>query len=515
MGQEQITRKCFIFAIGGTGSRVLRSLTHLLASGVTPKDNPKVKFEIIPIIIDPHSDNNQELSRTEKLLMYYKEVKKRSNAKGFFDMDIKTLKDVNSSSGISPSFAFKLGGANVTFKDYIGYSSMSLASKALTNLLFSGTSKNSEGNECDLLDINMGIGFVGNPNVGSVVLNQLKDSKPYEAFAGAIKKDDRIFIISSIFGGTGAAGFPCLLKNIRDGQDAGCASKNFLREAPIGAVTVLPYFKLQNDEKSPICYADFIAKTKSALYYYKDNVTGENSHLVNMMYYIGDTPEGLYKNDPGHNGQKNKAHFVELASALAIIDFLNEKDDSDHLKSEVIGGPDGSGKATAPICKQFYIKNVNSTKLKFTDFHEKHNKLLATHLSQFALFRKYMVEPNGFDSRVGKKAGWSKIKVSIDASFKTDTFYTDFLGEVFDDFAKWMNELAENERGFDPLNMNLDWRLLIKDKPITSVLGFGENIYDEFLNKYVEDNNTSKEEKLLSIFYNATKDIVKKKYNIK
>lgn len=44
--------KIFIFGIGGTGSRVLRSLTMILATGV--------KFgadEIVPIIIDPDAAN--------------------------------------------------------------------------------------------------------------------------------------------------------------------------------------------------------------------------------------------------------------------------------------------------------------------------------------------------------------------------------------------------------------------------------------------------------------------------
>jgi len=502
---------CFVFAIGGTGSRVLRSLAHLLASGVKPEND----FNIIPIIIDPHSSNNMELERTERLLGNYRKVREGSNAKGFFAVDIKTLKDVKNSKDINPSFAFKLDGANMTFKDYIGYSSMMPSSKALVNLLFSGSSKDRGGKECDLLDIEMDVGFVGNPNVGSVVLNQLKNSAPYGAFANAISAEDRIFIISSIFGGTGAAGFPCLLKNIRDGQDGGSGNGNILKTTPIGAVTVLPYFRLQNDESSPISYADFIAKTKSALYYYAENVTGEG--LVNMMYYIGDEPRHLYKNDPGRGGQKNESHFVELASAMAIIDFLNEKSGNGCLSCELAGGNNGYGKATSPICKQLAIRNFDAEKLKFSDFYENHQKLLAMHLSQFALFRKYMVESSGFDKRAGK-VGWSKEKnMPIDAKFKTDTFYTNFLGAVFDDFAEWMKELADNERSFDPLNMDSsDLNLLIEGAPIKTRFGFGGFSYDNFdegLNKYSRNGFKSREEMLMSIFYNATMDILKEKYN--
>ena len=86
--------------------------------------------------------------------------------------------------------------------------------------MFSGKSINKRDEEVNLLDVEMDIGFVGNPNIGSVVLNQFKDSEEFKEVASNFNADDRIFIISSIFGGTGAAGFPTILKNIRDAMNA-------------------------------------------------------------------------------------------------------------------------------------------------------------------------------------------------------------------------------------------------------------------------------------------------------
>jgi hypothetical protein len=57
--------KLFIFAIGGTGSRVVKALTMLLASGVELKNTS----EVIPIIVDPHKSND-DLKRTESLLNF-------------------------------------------------------------------------------------------------------------------------------------------------------------------------------------------------------------------------------------------------------------------------------------------------------------------------------------------------------------------------------------------------------------------------------------------------------------
>ena len=57
--------KLYIFGIGGTGSRVLRSLTMLMASGIKMDVN-----EIVPIIIDPDVAN-ADLTRTVTLMNNY------------------------------------------------------------------------------------------------------------------------------------------------------------------------------------------------------------------------------------------------------------------------------------------------------------------------------------------------------------------------------------------------------------------------------------------------------------
>ena len=61
--------KCYVFAIGGTGSRVLRALTMLLAGNV--KINTE---EIVPIIIDPDV-SNADLTRAVKLMDCYNSIK--------------------------------------------------------------------------------------------------------------------------------------------------------------------------------------------------------------------------------------------------------------------------------------------------------------------------------------------------------------------------------------------------------------------------------------------------------
>lgn len=51
--------RLFLFAIGGTGARVVRSLTMMLASGVDGLDS---STEIVPIIIDYDLSNGDKTS---------------------------------------------------------------------------------------------------------------------------------------------------------------------------------------------------------------------------------------------------------------------------------------------------------------------------------------------------------------------------------------------------------------------------------------------------------------------
>ena len=44
-------KKVFVFCIGGTGIRVMKSITMLMASGMETNG-----YTIVPIILDPHLD---------------------------------------------------------------------------------------------------------------------------------------------------------------------------------------------------------------------------------------------------------------------------------------------------------------------------------------------------------------------------------------------------------------------------------------------------------------------------
>lgn len=294
--------KIFVFAIGGTGSRVLKSLTMLLAAGVKNKAS-----EIVPIIIDPDAacgDKTDTVLLMNQYAAIYDALS--HHAGGKLDAFSTKLTKLN----FPTEYVMPMGeNTNTTFGNYMHFGSLSDENKALVNMLFSTENQ----------DADMTIGFTGNPNIGSVVLNQFASSPEFTEFASSFANGDKIFIVSSIFGGTGASGFPLLLKNLRHIDPAlQIPNAAAIQSAEIGAITVLPYFNIKPEEDGTIDSDTFVSKTKAALSYYEKNLNG-----LNVLYYIGDQDRGQQDYNDGGAQQRNESHFVELAAALSILDFAN------------------------------------------------------------------------------------------------------------------------------------------------------------------------------------------------
>ncbi len=498
--------RLFIFAIGGTGSRVLRSLTMLLAAGVKPTG--REEFEIVPVIIDPHK-GNEDLKRTERLLWNYRSITREAGTdKGFFGTRMATLEDIlPSENRAQGSFTFGLQQvSNTRFKEYIGLNQLSGPSKALAEILFSGKSVNKRHDEVDLLDVEMDIGFVGNPNIGSVVLNQFKDSAEFREIGSNFQNGDRIFIISSIFGGTGAAGFPVILKNIRGAMDnPGIDGAGFLQNAPIGALSVMPYFNIEKDELSPIQRSVFIAKTKAALHYYKDNVTG--NHSVNALYYIADDHIGkAYKNDPGDGGQRNDAHFVEMASALAVIDFLTIP--ANELKCD-------AGRALEPVYKEFGIRK-DAAQVTFSELEDETELTIALRLSQLALFRNFLTKH--LDSAKGVHP-WSMSAPELDERFFNDTFYRTHVSEFMAAYGDWLKEMGGNLRSFAPFNLDAAIPALVKGRTVNGgwfKRKVDERLFNDRLNRQAKARTyASASGKLLELFSGTTQQLLTTRFGLK
>lgn len=402
--------RVFVFCIGGTGLRVMKSITMLLAAGMDAKG-----YTIVPVLIDPHMDL-EEKRNLQTLIGEYESVhdsctlsdgQRLNYVDGFFSAEIADLKRLNGQQNDLSEPIAERG----SFGEYLNVGKLNRddVNNYLVQTLFSQANLNND----------LSVGFKGSPNVGTVVLGEMiQGADWFTSFCSACQPGDRVFIISSIFGGTGASGFPLLEKKIRNSTDHPNVQK-----ALTGAVSVLPYFSLEDPSTtdSDIDSANFLTKTKSALAYY------ENSIQSDYLYYVGE--QGMkvtYAND--EKRQDDKAHFVELVAASAIFDFLAKPDDR----------PDKQQAMSRAIKEDVESLSLATLGHAYSD--------IVKAVADMALLSRL----------VHFLPGEKRFPLSKNRGFDSD-FYEDrafvalrnFLGR----FNDWYRELAQNKRGFAPLNI--------------------------------------------------------------
>ena len=462
--------KLYIFGIGGTGARVLRSFTMMMASGVNIGSD-----EIVPIIIDPDA-SNADLTRTVALMNNYRAVHSeltftKKNESQFFRKEL---------SQILVNYTLRINDTDdKTFQQFIDLPSMEKSSQAMMRMLFS--EKN--------LASSMDVGFKGNPNIGSIVLNQIVDSDDFQDFANNFESGDKIFIISSIFGGTGASGFPLLLKTLRTGTSF--PNNDLINKAEIGAITILPYFKLKNDDESEIDSSTFISKTKSALAYYENNISKNGS--IDALYFLADNMTNTYENHEGGSAQQNDAHLIEFLAATAIVDFSNKAHSN-----------------TAN--KELGLKDMTGGSVTFDSFYDKQKKMLFAPLTAFMIMANCLTYKMDYYTSKDFNANYENFHGLYNSSFMSE------LQTMASLFIEWLDEMKRNKRSLDLFNLNA------KDKPFEVVTGYKpkkiaslKSDYDLItarLNSAVKkcisnDNN----DKFLEMFYLGLSRLINEKFN--
>lgn len=395
----------FVFCIGGTGERVMKSITMLMAAGMSTHG-----FTVVPIIVDPHLDLDEK-KNLQTLIDKYVEIHQeasedRKSPKGFFEAEMALINTLDTQTNNTN----KAAGENRSYAEFLNIGS--LDTKSINNFLIQ-TLYSTEN-----LDNHLSVGFRGNPNVGTVVLQEmLEGASWYNAFKTHCGEEDRVFIISSIFGGTGASGYPLLERKIRNTVDSQTVSDVFM-----GAVTVLPYYGLTDPKKnkSKIDSANFMTKAKAALTYYERTVKSD------LLYYVGETTlQAFHENN--EKTQPDEANFTELVAATALFDFLQRSKPQQRqyltraIENDVASldlASAGSGYASLVKCIADY--SILNTLLKVLP-NEKYFPLK---------------QSRGFDA----------------------SFYKGSLSKVIsfsESFEKWYSELSVKKRAFAPI-ANID-----------------------------------------------------------
>lgn len=321
----------YLIAIGGTGSRCLESILYLAAAGL-------FRDPINILIIDPDLNNGNSF-KTRQLIgdyhsLHLAEQPRNPTYSGWFKgvpppptLFQASINREGNGRGQHPIFWNLQSDDQRKFRDVIKYTEQAPKLRNFLDLFY-------EPADWNML---LNVGYQGRTNVGAVALKQDMedtvdiDKSGLNEFLGNLyldlSKDNeaRIFVIGSVFGGTGAAGIPTLpslIKNI----DKGALSEEQRVRLRYGCAMMTPYFTFPKNKDANAVLgpgtdsARHIIATQAALLHYAHVPPG-----YQHVYFIGAPSRAKTneKNVPGGDQQRNDPHYAELAAALAFWDFLN------------------------------------------------------------------------------------------------------------------------------------------------------------------------------------------------
>jgi len=285
----------YFISIGGTGAKVMESLTHLCIAGILPE-----KERLFISAIDPDVGNGN-LERTATALNNFAVFQS-------FSVGNDTNLFKNKISIVRP-FPFNPTGTDKTLDDLINfYHYNNSAVGKLFEVLYTKKERETTLNE----------GFRGHPSIGAAVLAKKfeEGSKLTAQIEKTISEGEiaKIFLAGSVFGGTGAAGLPTIARLLKNNL------ADYADRISIGGALILPYFSFTPTEIKDELFArseNFLPNTKAALKYYS-----ERENLFDATYFVGDSVMTAVKEfSVGSANQRNEAHIVELYAALAAADF--------------------------------------------------------------------------------------------------------------------------------------------------------------------------------------------------
>ena len=420
----------YLIGIGGTGARCLESFIHLIGAGLL-KDTQPVKM----IFVDADVSCGN-LVRTQKAADLYIEARKLGfGTTGLMKNKLETM-DVwtpvpENCSDLNDVFQSKV------LSNMNQYQPLNM----LYNALFT------EQERTTPLDK----GFRGHPAIGAAVMNSSvsgdTDTMWQEVFQQInTDKDARIFLFASVFGGTGAAGFPTIARiikrSLKKDQEGNTIAK-------IGGVLVLPYFQFPpasfaEEEEMQAKVDEFILNTKSALDYY--NKSELLKEVFQRIYLIGDSDLADVKTfSLGSNTQENDANVVELYAALAAFDFFNKNEFGEKSGTPMIARGDDTKDTIDKIqwedlpnpCIDGHLKDKLYAYIKFL-YTYRHCVLV--NLEKCAAEESYKRQVAWYKDLV-QKAG--KIDVYHDRQIMTEF---KALGDYAEAFFRWIKDISDHPK---------------------------------------------------------------------
>ncbi len=334
-----------MIGIGGTGAKVVEALAHVLAAGVTEET-------VNILLVDPDVANGS-LERCTQTLQVYRDAREltQMGEVGFLKAPVETT-----NPKVWSPFT---DDAQPTFQRLFNYDSMGTVAAGLLDVLYTQSEKTADLRK----------GFLGRPSIGATVMAEaldLEQDEPWKTWCGRMRNDRqaKIFIVGSVFGGTGAAGLPTFARLLAD----------FLRDRAgmyrLGCALMLPYFSFPPNADPAQLQAkadEFILRSQAALNYYYQKLRQETGETYQAVYLLGseDQPP-VGKNSLGAREQRNPPHYLELYAALAMMDFFNQPINADpHTHTIACENASQLTWASLPAVNQFEAKFANLARFAY------------------------------------------------------------------------------------------------------------------------------------------------------
>jgi hypothetical protein len=321
----------YLIAIGGTGSRCLEAIIHLSAAGL-------FNSPMHVLIVDPDQNNGNSIKVRTLLTSYHalqqaqqpRGAEKKKALIGWEKLREPELfqASFNLKSGTSDEqhtfFWHNPNAAQRRFGEVIQYQAQQEEFKKFLDLFY-------EPNDLEMV---LDVGYRGRTNVGAVALKQDLEGTSNIPEAGLREfleklnidlqtKQARVFVMGSVFGGTGAAGLPTIPQLITNlpGEVIGADNRARLR---YGCAMMTPYFSFPKGSSSSsgpgTDSARHAVATQAALLHYA-HVPPNYQHI----YFIGapERPQTNSNNSVGGQNQMNAPHYAEIVAALAAWQFFS------------------------------------------------------------------------------------------------------------------------------------------------------------------------------------------------
>lgn len=313
---------CYLIGIGGSGSKCVDSYTYMCAAGLGPE-------QLWMGIVDQDQPNGN-LGKAKKNISNYQNLYKKFRSEG--QNNILSKSNLFKTNILSKQNNLDWAPIDETtipnLKELFEYDILNDDLKHLMECLYHS--------EKDL-NLSLKEGFRGRPSIGTAaMIARMKEDAPFwqnifDALDGVSQgKEIRIFLVSSVFGGTGASGFPSIARLIR----SILKHKGITDNVYIGGSLLLPYFSFpkpedETDRDESALSDAFLQQSRGALNYYYRLFKDEK--VFDELYLTGWDPLiQLNYFDSGGTGQNNPPLMPELYSCLSASEFFTK----DKIESE-------------------------------------------------------------------------------------------------------------------------------------------------------------------------------------